>query len=57
MNWTDIAKKITIQMIEEIKFYINEGIDKEKAINMILDKSCIGTDYKQQVINYFKKDV
>ena len=37
-----------------IKFYIKEGISKDKALEMVLKDSCLGAGYKAQIEYEFK---
>jgi hypothetical protein len=51
MDIREWAKKQTAEAIETIKYYIQQGIPKEKAVDMVLSGSCLGAGYKAQ-INY-----
>lgn len=38
----------------EINYYIKEGIEKDKAVEMVLENSVIGAGYKAQIRYDFK---
>jgi hypothetical protein len=37
------------EMLEEIQFYISQGIDKDKATEMTLKETCLGAGVKAQI--------
>ena len=37
------------EMLKDIKFYISEGFEKGKAIEMVLDGSTVGAGIKAQI--------
>jgi hypothetical protein len=49
MNIKEGADNKAIELKEEIQFHIDEGMEKSKAVEMVLDGSCIGTGYKAQI--------
>ena len=42
------------ELKEEIHDYIKEGIGKQRAVEMVLDNSCIGSAIKAQIRYEFK---
>lgn len=54
MNIKEWASKQYEQHTKDIEYYISEGIEKEKAVEMVLEGSTIGSGYKAQIRYYFK---
>lgn len=54
MNIKEWASKQCEQHRKDIEYYISEGIEKEKAIEMVLENSVIGSGYKAQIRYDFK---
>ena len=52
MNQMDIktwAKQKDVELRERIKYFIAEGIDKKKAVEMVLTGSVLGQGYHAQI--------
>lgn len=49
LNLKEWAKEQSLKMVAEIKYYILSGIEKEAAVKMVFDTSCIGAGYKAQI--------
>jgi len=45
-EWADERSK---EMRKEIDFYIDKGIEKSKAVEMVLSESTIGAGYNGQI--------
>ena len=43
------AKEQQSQMIKDIKFYISEGFEKSKAVEMVLNGSTVGAGIKAKI--------
>ena len=54
LNIKEWAAKQCQEHIKDIRHYISEGIPKEKAIEMVLESSVIGSGYKAQIRYEFK---
>jgi hypothetical protein len=54
-NW---VKNRVEKMKDEIREYINSGIDKNIAVEMVLKDSTVGAGYKAQIRRYeFKQTI
>lgn len=53
MNIKEWADKKSAEIIESIKFYISEGIEKRQAVKMGLEGSILGAGYRAQIKHEF----
>ena len=49
LNIAKWAKKTAAKHIKEIRQYIDDGMDKEKALKLVLDGSTLGAGWKSQI--------
>ena len=50
MNWEQTAQNRKDEMIETIKYYIAEGISKDKAIEIVKSQTTIGKNLWNEVV-------
>lgn len=50
MNWQQTAETRIEEMVNEIKFYINEGVNKEKAVQIVKEQTTLNNKYWQMVL-------
>lgn len=43
------AKRTTQEMIDTIKWHIDNGMNQEQALKMVLNESVVGAGYKAQI--------
>ena len=54
INWKQQAIDRVNKCRDQIKTYIENGIDRETALNMVLNESTIGAGFKAQIRYEFK---
>ena len=54
LNIKQWAENTVNEYRNDIKYYISEGIPKDKALEMVLKDSCLGAGYKAQIEYEFK---
>jgi hypothetical protein len=50
MNLQEWAENKVNELVNDIKFYINEGISKERAIEMVRKETAVGKVYWEKVV-------
>lgn len=53
ISFKQVADDKFAQYKKDIEFYISEGISKEKAFNLVMDKSTLGQGYRAQMKKEF----
>jgi len=54
MDWKAEAERIVEEKIREINFFLNEGMDKERAIEIAMNSCCVGPAYVQKILSTFE---
>ena len=54
LNIKEWASKQCEKHRKDINYYISQGIEKKKAVEMVLEKSIIGSGYKAQIRYEYK---
>lgn len=54
LNVKDWAQKQCDRHREDINYYISQGVERKKAVEMVLEDSIIGSGYKAQIRSEYK---
>ena len=53
ISWGQWADNTFDEQVKTVKYYMSQGIDKVKAVKMVLEGSTLGAGYKSQLRHEF----